>query len=109
MPMKTVLRRRTLDSALVVALIMALGGMPAEAQTKDVKVALIAPLSGPWARQGQLMRMGAYMAIDEINQNGGIKALDGAKLVLLVPHARDRTDKAKNAAQRAPGPDHELV
>jgi branched-chain amino acid transport system substrate-binding protein len=78
--MKTVLRWRTLGSALVLALIMALGGMPAEAETKEVKVALIAPLSGPWARQGQLMRMGADMAIDEINQSGGIKALGGAKL-----------------------------
>ena len=98
--MKTTLRRRTLGSALVLALIIALGGAPAEAQTKEVKVALIAPLSGPWARQGQLMRMGADMAIDEINQSGGIKALDGAKLVLVVADAGDSTEKAKNAAQR---------
>src|ERR1700730_14891718 len=107
--MKTALRRRTLGSALVLALIMALGGMPAEAQTKEVKVALIAPLSGPWARQGQLMRMGADMAIDEINQSGGIKALGGAKLVLVVADAGDSTEKAKNAAQRVLAQNAELV
>jgi branched-chain amino acid transport system substrate-binding protein len=107
--MKTVLRRRTLGAALVVALIMALAGAPAEAQTKEVKVALIAPLSGPWARQGQLMRMGADMAIDEINQSGGIKALDGAKLVLVVADAGDSTEKAKNAAQRVLAQNPELV
>jgi branched-chain amino acid transport system substrate-binding protein len=107
--MKTVLRRRTLGSALVLALIMALGGAPAEAQTKEVKVALIAPLSGPWARQGQLMRMGADMAIDEINQSGGIKALGGAKLVLVVADAGDSTEKAKNAAQRVLAQNPELV
>jgi branched-chain amino acid transport system substrate-binding protein len=107
--MKTVLRWRTLGSALVLALIMALGGMPAEAETKEVKVALIAPLSGPWARQGQLMRMGADMAIDEINQNGGIKAVDGAKLVLVVADAGDSTEKAKNAAQRVLAQNPELV
>jgi branched-chain amino acid transport system substrate-binding protein len=107
--MKAVLRRRTLGSALVVALIMALGGIPAEAQTKEVKVALIAPLSGPWARQGQLMRMGADMAIDEINQSGGIKALGGAKLVLVVADAGDSTEKAKNAAQRVLAQNPELV
>src|ERR1700682_466499 len=107
--MKTVLRRRTLGSALVVALIMALGGAPADAQTKEVKVALIAPLSGPWARQGQLMRMGADMAIDEIIQGGGIKALGGAKLVLVVADAGDSTEKAKNAAQRVLAQNPELV
>src|SRR6202047_1317315 len=107
--MKTALRRRKFGSALVLALIMALGGMPAEAQTKEVKVALIAPLSGPWARQGQLMRMGADMAIDEINQSGGIKALGGAKLVLVVADAGDSTEKAKNAAQRVLAQNAELV
>jgi branched-chain amino acid transport system substrate-binding protein len=107
--MKTVLRWRTLGSALVVALIIALGCAPAEAQTKEVKVALIAPLSGPWARQGQLMRMGADMAIDEINQGGGIKALGGAKLVLVVADAGDSTEKAKNAAQRVLAQNPELV
>ena len=107
--MKTTLRRRTLGSALVLALIIALGGAPAEAQTKEVKVALIAPLSGPWARQGQLMRMGADMAIDEINQGGGIKALGGAKLVLVVADAGDSTEKAKNAAQRVLAQNPELV
>jgi branched-chain amino acid transport system substrate-binding protein len=107
--MKTVLRRRTLGSALVVALIMALGAASAEAQTKEVKIALIAPLSGPWARQGQLMRMGADMAIDEINQSGGIKALGGAKLVLVVADAGDSTEKAKNAAQRVLAQNPELV
>src|SRR5882762_541287 len=107
--MKAVLRRRTLGSALMAALIMALGGTPAEAQTKEVKVALIAPLSGPWARQGQLMRMGADMAIEEINQSGGIKALGGAKLVLVVADAGDSTEKAKNAAQRVLAQNPELV
>lgn len=107
--MKKAPRLRVLGSALVLALIMALGGAPAEGQTKDVKVALIAPLSGPWARQGQLMRMGADMAIDEINQSGGIKALGGAKLVLVVADAGDSTEKAKNAAQRVLAQNPELV
>ena len=61
---------------------------------------MIAPLSGPWARQGQLMRMGAEMAIDDINQAGGIKTLGGAKIELVVADAGDSTEKAKNAAQR---------
>jgi len=70
------------------------------AQTKSVKMAMIAPLSGPWARQGQLLRQGAEMAIDEINQKGGIEKLGGAKFELVVADAGDSTEKAKNAAQR---------
>jgi len=70
---------------------------------------MIAPLSGPWARQGQLMRMGADMAIEEINQKGGIKALGGAKLALVVADAGDSTEKAKNAAQRLLAQDPDLI
>ena len=69
-------------------------------QPKPVKVAVIAPLSGPWARTGTLIKMGAEMAIDEINAQGGIKALGGAKMELVSADAGDTAEKAKNAAQR---------
>ena len=72
----------------------------ASAQTKEVEVGLIAPMSGPWARQGQVMKMAADMAIETINQQGGIKALGGAKMKLSVFDAGDSVEKAKNAAQR---------
>jgi len=62
----------------------------ARAQAKSIKMAMIAPLSGPWARQGQLLRQGAEMAIDEINQKGGIEKLGGAKFELVV--ADDKLD-----------------
>ena len=72
-------------------------------------MAMIAPLSGPWARQGQLLRMGADMAIEDINQQGGIKALGGAKLEMVVADAGDSTEKAKNAAQRLLADNPDLV
>ena len=43
---------------------------PAAAQTTEVKIALIAPMSGPWARQGELMLKGAKLAIEDINKAG---------------------------------------
>src|SRR5262247_1818721 len=67
---------------------------------EDVKIALVAPLSGRWARQGQLKKMGADMAIEEINSQGGIKALGGAKIVLREADAGDSVEKAVSAAQR---------
>src|ERR1700736_283257 len=85
---------------LATAIVAAVAPAPAWAQQKDVEIALIVPLSGPWARQGQLERMGAEMAIDDINRAGGIKSLGGAKMKLIVSDTGDSAEKAKNAAQR---------
>jgi branched-chain amino acid transport system substrate-binding protein len=79
------------------------------AQQKAVKIAVIVPLSGPWARQGQLVKFGAETAIDEINQKGGIKALGGAKLELVAVDAGDTAEKAKNAAQRLVAQEPDVV
>ena len=81
----------------------------ARAQTKDVKVALIAPMSGPWARQGELMKKGGDLAIKHINAAGGIKALGGAKMQLVVIDAGDSVEKAKNAAQRMVSQEPDLI
>lgn len=65
-----------------------------------VTFAMISPLSGPWAREGELQRGGAEMAVDDINAAGGIKALGGAKVRLVIYDTGDSAEKAKNAAQR---------
>src|SRR5262245_52082840 len=104
--------RRRMVQALLAAFAgagIALAAPPAWAQAKDVRVAMIAPMSGPWARQGELMKKGADMAIDEINKAGGIKALGGAKLALLVIDAGDSAEKAKNAAQRLVAQETDVV
>ena len=90
-------RRDFLVSAALAVAIAAAG--PALAQT-EVKVALITPLSGAWARAGDLARKGAELAIDDINAAGGIKALGGAKMKLIVADTGDTPEKAKSAAQR---------
>jgi branched-chain amino acid transport system substrate-binding protein len=91
------------------ALALPVGITSARAQAKSVKIASIAPLSGPWARQGQLLRMGSEMAVDDINSNGGIKSLGGAKIEIVYADAGDSTEKAKNAAQRLLSENPDLV
>jgi branched-chain amino acid transport system substrate-binding protein len=86
-------------SALALATALTAPG-PAAGQQKDVEIAMIVPLSGPWARQGVLERMGAEMAIEDINNSGGIKSLGGAKVKLVTLDTGDSAEKAKNAAQR---------
>jgi len=85
---------------VLLAASMAAAAMAATAQTKEVEVGLIAPMSGPYARQGQVMKMAADMAIETINRQGGIKSMGGAKLKLSVFDAGDSVERAKNAAQR---------
>jgi len=77
----------------------ALLALPAAAQA-PVKIGLIVPLSGPWARQGQVMRIGAEMAVEHINAQGGVRALGGAPIELVVVDTGDSVERAKNAAQR---------
>ena len=79
------------------------------AQANEVKIAMLVPLSGPWARQGILEQMGARMAIDDINNAGGIKALGGAKLRLIEYDTGDSAEKAKDAAQRMIAQEPDLV
>lgn len=93
----------------LVATAMAAGALGAIAQTKEVEVGLIAPMSGPYARQGQVMKMAADMAIETINQQGGIKSMGGAKLKLSVFDAGDSVERAKNAAQRMVANSPDLV
>jgi branched-chain amino acid transport system substrate-binding protein len=76
---------------------------------REVKVALLVPLSGPWARQGILGQMGAELAIEDVNASGGIKALGGAKLKLVLYDTGDTAEKAKNAAQRLVAQEPDVV
>jgi branched-chain amino acid transport system substrate-binding protein len=74
-----------------------------------VKIALLVPLSGAWARQGILKQMGADLAIEDVNTSGGIKALGGAKLKLVTYDTGDSAEKAKNAAQRLVAQEPDVV
>lgn len=89
-----------LSAAFVAAPIGLLQPFLAAAQPAEVKIGLIAPLSGPFARQGDFMLKGAELAVAHINAAGGIKVLNGAKIKLIPADAGDSTEKAKNAAQR---------
>jgi branched-chain amino acid transport system substrate-binding protein len=88
---------------LLLALTLATGfaAPPVNAeQPKEVEVGLLVPLSGLYARFGTSTRMGAEMAVEFINAEGGIKSLGGAKLKLIVLDCGDTAEKAKSAAQR---------
>jgi branched-chain amino acid transport system substrate-binding protein len=53
--------------------------------------------------------MGAHMAIDDINNAGGIKSMGGAKLKLIEYDTQDSAEKAKDSAQRMLAQEPNLV
>jgi branched-chain amino acid transport system substrate-binding protein len=102
-------RRDVLKGGAATAAVAVSGIGQPRAQDKVVKIGMIAPLSGPWARQGELMKMGGDLAVKHVNAQGGIKALGSAKLQLLPFDAGDSAEKAKNAAQRMLAQEPDLV
>ena len=60
----------------------------AGAQAKTVKVGVLHPVTGALAYSGQQCRLGALMAIEDINKAGGIKSLGGAKIEALLGDAQ---------------------
>jgi branched-chain amino acid transport system substrate-binding protein len=72
----------------------------ARAEPKSVNIGVIQPLSGANAQFGVNSRNGIQLVADEINAAGGIKALDGAKINLIVADATSTPTTAGNVAQR---------
>ena len=95
----SVSRRRFLQSTALGA-VAAAGALYApavpRAQGVPVKVGVLHPVSGALSYSGQQGRLGAQLAIEEINAAGGIKALHGAMLEPVLGDAQS-TPEGGNA------------
>jgi branched-chain amino acid transport system substrate-binding protein len=87
---------RTLKVAAVLAMVAA--ALTACGPKEDtIKVAILAPLSGPVPTFGVMTRDGALLAIEEWNAKGGIL---GKKIVPVVEDSQCTPDPAVNAANK---------
>lgn len=59
---------------------------------KPVKVGVLHPVTGALAYSGQQCRLGALLAIDDVNRAGGIKSLGGAPLQAILGDAQSRPE-----------------
>ena len=97
-PRLTITRRAALRaSALLPAL--AMPGL-LRAQPAAVKIGILQPLTGALAQDGDLGRLGATLAAEAINASGGLKALGGAKLELVVADARSNPEAAVQEVEK---------
>jgi len=79
---------------IVAFLLTACGGAAAP---KELKLAVLAPLSGPVPTFGEMTRDGALLAIEEWNAKGGVL---GATIVPIVEDSQCTPDPAVNAANK---------
>lgn len=94
------LNRRSLLAGTASLLASPMIGSAARAEAKPVNIGVIMPLSGANAQFGINSRNGIELVADEINAAGGIKALGGAKINLIIADATSTPTTAGTVAQR---------
>jgi branched-chain amino acid transport system substrate-binding protein len=65
-----------------------------------ITIGSLHPVSGPFAADGQQMDNGAELAVEAINEAGGISALGGAKLELSTGDTQGKPEVGQSEAQR---------
>jgi len=89
---------RTLKiTSLLVLVAMILSACGGATGGGTIKIAVLAPLSGPVPTFGVMTRDGALLAIDEWNAKGGV---NGRKIVPVVEDSQCTPDPAVNAANK---------
>jgi branched-chain amino acid transport system substrate-binding protein len=93
--MNTVTRRGMLAASAVLTAPAIL-----RAQAASVKLGILQPVTGALAQDGDLGRLGAQIAIDEINASGGIAGMGGAKLEMVFGDSRSTPDGGTQEVER---------
>lgn len=67
---------------------------------ETIKIGSLHPLTGPLAVDGKRMDQAVKMAVEDINEAGGIESLDGAKLKVISSDTEGEPQVASSEAQR---------
>jgi branched-chain amino acid transport system substrate-binding protein len=98
----THLNRRTALTGAAAVSATAIIGAPGlvRAQAPAIKIGILQPVTGALAQDGEYGRLGAQIALDEINATGGIKAMGGAKLEMVFGDARSNPEGGTQEVER---------
>jgi branched-chain amino acid transport system substrate-binding protein len=92
-------RRSILQGAGASAAIIAAPGL-VRAQAAPVKIGILQPVTGALAQDGEYGRLGAEIALNEINAAGGIKSMGGARLQMVFGDARSNPEGGTAEVER---------
>ena len=73
------------------------------AQAAAIKVGILQPVTGALAQDGEYGRLGAEIALNEINAAGGIKSMGGARLEMVFGDARSTPEGGTQEVERMQG------
>jgi branched-chain amino acid transport system substrate-binding protein len=94
--MTHVTKRQSLALAALAGLALATPALAAD----PVRIGCVLPLSGGSATVGNQTRVGAQIAVDQINDAGGIAALDGAPLEIVFADSQSKPDVGVTETER---------
>jgi branched-chain amino acid transport system substrate-binding protein len=96
---RTILRGAAASSAVTVL------GAPGlvRAQGAAIKIGILQPVTGGLAQDGEYGKLGAEIALNEINAAGGIKSMGGAKLEMVFGDARSNPEGGTQEVERMQG------
>jgi branched-chain amino acid transport system substrate-binding protein len=97
--MTTLNRRTVLQASGAAAAIIAAPGL-LRAQAAPIKIGILQPVTGALAQDGEYGRLGAEIALNEINAAGGIKSMGGAKLQMVFGDARSNPEGGTAEVER---------
>jgi branched-chain amino acid transport system substrate-binding protein len=95
----TITRRNVLGGGVAASAVVAMPGL-VRAQAPAIKIGILQPVTGALAQDGEYGRLGATIAIDEINGAGGIKSMGGSRLQMIFGDARSNPEGGTAEVER---------
>jgi branched-chain amino acid transport system substrate-binding protein len=97
---KRITRRTFLASSTAAAVTGSLLPRPGHAQPKEVLLAAVVALTGPNAAWGQRTWNAFQLACDMVNEQGGVKAIGGARLKYVVADTESKPEVAGSQTEK---------
>lgn len=88
-----------LGVATILLLVGLAAGPPADA-VDEIRIGVLSPMSGPNAKFGAIQKNTLAMAVEDVNQAGGIKSMGGAKIRLVFGDTRGEADIGVTETER---------
>jgi branched-chain amino acid transport system substrate-binding protein len=85
---------------MVMMVCLAMGLASPTLAAEDVEIGLFVSLSGPVVDLGTMSRDGAVLAAEDVNNAGGIKALGGAKIKLVIADVTSTPAQGPSVVER---------
>jgi branched-chain amino acid transport system substrate-binding protein len=96
----TMIDRRTILKSAAAGAALVASPAVLRAQAAAIKIGILQPVTGALAQDGEHGKLGAEIALAEINAAGGIKSMGGAKLEMVFGDARSNPEAGTQEVER---------